>query len=280
MPAVLLALGASVSWGLADFLGGLKSRGIAVLTVLAVSQPAGLVLVAALVAIRADAPPSGRPVLWAVLSGIGGIVGIGMLYRGLAVGAMGVVAPITATAPLIPVAASLAEGERPGELQGIGIALALAGVVVTAWEPGATGRRRGRAAVGAGLAALTAVAFGSAQVGLEAASDVDPYWGALVVRATSCTALAAAILAVRHRPATAVSALPTLALIGMLDMTATVFFAVATTKGLFSVAAVLSSLYPLVVAVLARVVLRERLTPAQRLGAAGAVAGAALISVG
>lgn len=280
MAVVLLALGASAAWGLADFLGGLKSRGTSVLTVLAVSQPVGLVFVAAVVAARGEAPPGGSALLWAALAGIGSAIGIGTLYRGLAIGAMGVVAPITAIAPLIPLAAALAEGERPTTLAGAGIALALAGVVLTAWEPDRGRRGRGRAALGAGLAVIAAIAFGSSQVGLEAASDADPYWGTLVVRLTSCAAVAALLLALRHRPRAGRSVLPSLALIGVLDIGATVLFAVATTRGLFSVAAVLSSLYPLVVALLARLVLRERLAPAQRLGAGGAVAGAALISVG
>ena len=76
------------------------------------------------------------------------------------------------------------------------------------------------------------------------------------------------------------SAWPTLALLGLLDAGATIMFAVATTKGLFSVVAVLGSLYPVGVAILARVVLWERLTPLQRGGAIAAVCGAAAISAG
>src|SRR5690242_3638527 len=102
MAAVLLALAASASWGVSDFLGGLKTRSLNVLTVLAVSQPAGLALLAVVVLGRWTVPGGGLWILWAMLAGVGAAIGIGALYRGLAVGSMGIVAPITATAPLIP----------------------------------------------------------------------------------------------------------------------------------------------------------------------------------
>ncbi|HKP17824.1 MAG TPA: DMT family transporter [Gaiellaceae bacterium] len=277
MAAVLLALAASASWGVSDFFGGLKTRRISVLTVLAVSQPTGLALLGLIVLIRWDAPPHGLAVLWAILGGLGGAVGIGALYRGLAVGSMGIVAPITATSPLIPLTVGLSRGERPGAIQLAGIALALVGVAFAGWEPGAEGAR-GRAAVGAGLALLAAVTFGSSQVGLEAASNVDPYWATFILRIASSVVVLGAVFA--RRPAAPGTVWPTLALVGLLDSGATIFFAIATTKGLFSVVAVLGALYPVLVAILARVFLHERLTLVQRGGAVVAIAGAAAISAG
>ncbi len=277
MDAVLLALAASASWGVSDFLGGLKTRSLNVLTVLAVSQPAGLVLLGAIVAARQGWPGWDWWVLWAVLGGIGGAIGIGALYRGLAVGSMGIVAPITSTSPLIPLTVALARGERPSAIQLAGIALALVGVAFAGWEPGSEGAR-GRAAVGAGLALLAAVTFGSSQVGLEAASNVDPYWATFVLRIASC-ALVLAVLLGQRSPGPG-RVWPTLAVVGTLDSGATILFAVATTKGLFSVVAVLASLYPVLVAILARVLLHERLTVVQRGGALVAIGGAAAISAG
>src|SRR3954451_12112261 len=264
MAAVLLALAASASWGVSDFLGGLKARSVSVLTVLAVSQPAGLVLLAVIVATRGGWPGWDWWVLWAVLGGIGGAVGIGALYKGLSVGSMGVVAPITSTSPLIPLTVALARGERPSTIQLAGIALALVGVAFAGWEPGTAGVR-GRAAVGAGFALLAAVTFGSSQVGLEAASNVDPYWATFVLRIASCSLVLLPLLA--GRPSGPGRIWPTLAVLGLLDSGATILFAVATTKGLFSVVSVLSSLYPVLVAILARVLLHERLTIVQRSGA-------------
>src|SRR5581483_10127838 len=125
MAAVLLALAASASWGISDFLGGLKARALDVVAVLAISQPAGLVLLGAIVGVRGGWPGWGWWVLWAVLGGLGGATGRVALYR----------------------------GERPSSIQLAGIALALVGGAVAGWEPGEAGAR-GRAAVGAGLALL------------------------------------------------------------------------------------------------------------------------------
>jgi drug/metabolite transporter (DMT)-like permease len=277
LAAVLLALAASASWGVSDFLGGLKTRSVSVLTVLMVSQPAGLVLLGVVVLVRWQPPTGGWWLLWAALAGFGGAIGIGALYRGLAIGAMGIVAPITSTSPLIPLTVGLARGERPSTLQLTGIAVALVGVALAGWEQGGAGIR-GRAAVGAGLALLAAASFGSSQVGLEAASNVDPYWATFVLRVASCALVG--IVCLRASTATPGSIWPTLALLGVLDSFATILFAVATTKGLFSVVAVLAALYPVLVAILARVVLGERLTPVQRGGALAAIAGAAAISAG
>ncbi len=277
MAAVLLALAASASWGVSDFLGGLKARSVPVLAVLAVSQPAGLVLLGAIVAGRGHPPPGGLWPLWAVLAGLGGAIGIGALYRGLAVGAMGIVAPITSASPLIPLTVGLARGERPSAIQLAGIGLALSGVALAGWERGATGLR-GRASVGAGLALLAAASFGGSQVGLQSASSHDPYWATFVLRLASCALVGAALL--RRRPGRPGAVLPALALIGLLDSGATVLFAVATTKGLFSVVAVLAALYPVLVAILARALLHERLERTQLAGATAAIAGAACISAG
>ena len=277
MAAVLLALAASASWGVSDFLGGVKARSVNVLTILAVSQPAGLVLLGVVVAARWEGPPGGWWPLWAALGGIGGAIGIGALYRGLAVGSMGIVAPITSTSPLIPLTVGLGRGERPSPIQLAGIGIALVGVAFAGWEPG-TGGNRGGASIGAGLALLAAGAFGGSQVGLEAASNVDPYWATFVLRIASCVLVLVVVL--RTRPGGATGALLVLAAIGLLDSAATELFAVATTKGLFSVVAVLAAMYPVLVAILARVVLGERLTYVQRGGALAAIAGAAAISAG
>ncbi len=278
MLAVLLALAASVCWGLSDFVAGLKSRSLPLPAVLAIVVPGGLPLLAIAVAVRGSGPPGAAFALYAALAGAAGAVGVAGLYRGLAVGAMGIVAPITATAPLIPLAVGLGRGERPSALQAGGIALALAGIVMAAREPLARGRRP-RAAAGATFAVIAACGFGIALVALDAASNRDPYWSALGSRST--TALLVLALALARRPRLpGRAAWPALVFAGTLDAFATGLFAVSTTKGLVSVVAVLASLYPVVIAILARVVLHERLAATQRFGAAAALGGAALISAG
>ena len=244
---------------------------------MAVSQPAGLLLLIVVIAARWEAPPGGWWPLWAGLAGLGGALGIGALYRALAIGSMGIVAPITALLPLIPLSVGLGRGERPTTIQLAGIAAAIVGAVFTGLEPGSSRFRR-RAAVGAGLALVAAVSFGSSQVGLEAAANQDPYWATLVLRIVSTAAIAVVLLRVRSgRPG---RSWPVLAVVGVLDTGATVLFAVATTKGLFSVVAVLGAMYPVLVAILARLFLGERLSLVQRGGALAAIGGAAAISAG
>ena len=139
MTGPFLALAASLSWGVGDFLAGLSSRKLQLLTVLVISQAAGLTSLAVLVAVRGSGPPEARYLLYAALAGIAGAIGLAALYRGLAVGSMSVVAPISATAAVIPVVAGLITGERPSGAQGAGIALALAGVVLASRERRANG---------------------------------------------------------------------------------------------------------------------------------------------
>ena len=276
MAAVALALASSISWGFADFLGGLQARKRALLTVLVVSQTAGLAGIALAVAIRGEGlPDPGAWMAWAAGASLLGIAGLAAFYRGLAIGAMGVVAPISSAAAVVPLTVGLATGDRPSTLQAAGIALALAGVVLASRE----GPTRATA-TGAGLAIVAALGFGCFFVGIDRASDTDVLWTILVARVAAVSALACVALAARpdipRRPA----ALGILALVGLLDVSANLLFAAASTKGLVSVVGVLSSLYPVVTVVLARVVLHERLHPIQRVGAIGALAGAALITAG
>jgi drug/metabolite transporter (DMT)-like permease len=274
-----LALAASLSWGVGDFLAGLSSRRLQVLTVLVVSQAAGLASLAVIVAVRGSGPPEARYLVYAALAGIAGAVGLAALYRGLAVGSMSVVAPISATAAVIPVVAGVIEGERPSPVQGAGIALALGGVVLASRERRSDGRGRG-VAEGVGLALVAAVGFGLLLVALGAASDADALWGTFAMRTTSFTLLALAALVARPRLSLARDSLPVLALIGVLDAAGNALFALATTESLLSVAAVLAQLYPVVTVLLARVILGERISRPQQAGVGAAFAGIALITAG
>jgi drug/metabolite transporter (DMT)-like permease len=271
----LLALGASLTWGVGDFLAGLRSRSLPVLTVLVVSQAAGLLTIALVVAARGTGPPDARYLGYAVLAGLCGAAGLAALYRGLAVGDMSVVAPISATAAVVPVIAGLVSGERPSVLQGLGVALALAGVALTAHESGTGG---GGPATGVGLALVAALSFGLVLVALGAASEGDALWGTLSMRSTSFSTLVVAALLVRPGFALRDGALPALVLIGILDVAGTMLFAVASTKSLLSLAAVLAQLYPVVTVLLARVVLGERISRHQQLGVVAVFAGVVLIT--
>lgn len=275
----LLALTASLSWGIGDFLAGLASRRLPLLTVLVVSQAAGLATIGAVLLVRAEGPPGARYLAYAALAGVAGAIGLAALYRGLAVGSMSVVAPITATAAVVPVAAGLVTGERPSALQGAGIALALGGVALAAREARPGGRGRG-VATGVGLALVAALAFGLLLVALGAASEGDALWATLAMRSTSFGLLAATALAVRPSMSLGERDLPALFAIGVLDTAGNALFALASTESLLSVAAVLAQVYPVVTVLLARLVLGERIARPQQVGVAAALVGVALITAG
>jgi drug/metabolite transporter (DMT)-like permease len=275
----LLALTASLSWGVGDFLAGLRARRLPVLTVLVVSQAAGLSTIALVVAVRGEGPPEARYLGYAALAGIAGAIGLAALYRGLAVGSMSVVAPVSATAAVVPVLFGIAGGERPSAAQNVGIAVAVAGVVLASRARAGDGRGRALAE-GTGLALLAALAFGLLLVALGEASEGDPYWGTLAMRATSFSLLVLAAAVLRPSLAAARGDLPVLLLVGVLDTAGNVLFAVATTESLLSLVAVLGQLYPVVTVLLARILLGERLTRGQGVGVVGAFAGVALITAG
>jgi drug/metabolite transporter (DMT)-like permease len=275
MTALALAFASSVSWGVADFLGGLKARQLPLLNVLLASQGTGLVLVGVYMLIRREPVPGGDFALWAAISGLAGAIGLASFYRGLAVGNMGVVAPISATAAVVPLVVGIASGDRPSALQYAGLATALVGVVLASREEvsGAISR-------GAGLAVLSALGFGFFFVGMDNASDADIGWAMLGNRITSFTLLFAAFAVLRPPLAARRADAPVLATVGTLDITANGLFAIAATEGLVSLVSVLGSLYPLTTLALAAVVLRERPHRVAQVGVAVALTGVVLIAAG
>ena len=270
-------MAASVAWGFGDFLGGVKARALPAITVLACSQPFGLAALAVAAAIRGQGPP-GWAVLWACLAAAFGTSGLVALYRGMAAGAISVVAPIAGTAAAVPVVWGLATGDHPSVLQEVGFVLALGGVVATSWErsPGSA-----RVASGVGWAALTLVAFGGYYVPMHTASQDDFLWASLVFRLTSTSLVWLAVLALRRPPRGVRPHLVALATVGVLDTGGNVLFAAASEQhGLVSVVSVLASLYPIVTVLLARMTLGERVQRTQEAGIVVTLAGVAMISAG
>ncbi len=278
MLAVGLSLASSLSFGVADFLGGLSARRAALLTVMVASQVTGLVVLVVFVASIGGPLPGGELVLRSLLASLFGVGGLAALYRGLAVGSMGVVAPLAATAAVIPVVVGAARGESPSLVQYAGIALALGGVLLAARSPASTSARR-RFAAGTGLGVLAAGFIGCFLVAFDAAATHDPYWAALVVRSGSVAVLALATLARRPPLRVAPGILAVVAAAGVLDVLGNTVFAVASTKGLVGVVAVLSSLYPIVTAALARTVLGERIARSQAAGVVAALSGVTVLSL-
>ncbi len=277
--SVLLALAASLAWGFADFGAGVGARRLPVLVVAAIGQSAGLLLAGAVVLATSDSTPSRAQLAWAAFAGLIGVVGIGAFYRALAIGTMGIVGPITATAAIVPVAYALARGERPSTMQGVGVGLAVVGVIAASLEhvPDRAARRFG---VGVGLALIAALSFGGSLIGLSRAAPGGTGWAVFTMRATVVPLVLIAVLVLKPQLPKSSRGWLLLAGVGIGDTGATLLYGAASTRGLLSVVAGLSSLYPIVIVVLARVLLAERVARPQLAGVAVALAGVALISAG
>jgi drug/metabolite transporter (DMT)-like permease len=275
--AALLALAGALCWGTGDFFGGLGSRRAAVLTVLVVSQAVGLLGMLLWVAGSREPFPGVVETLPAVGAGIAGVVGLAALYRGLAIGMMGIVAPISAAAPIVPLTLDALQGVVPSGLQLAGIVLIMVGIVTLSREPSPHG---GRVAAGVGLAVLAALGFGFFVAAIDVAADESAVWAVTVSRSTSLVIVAVAAIVLTAPLVPSRALLPMLVAIGVFDTAANVFVAVATTRGAAGSVAVLSALYPVVTIVLARVVLGERLGASRRAGAGAALVGAACVAAG
>jgi drug/metabolite transporter (DMT)-like permease len=276
--AAVLALGGALCWGVGDFFGGLAARRVAVAVVLAASQAIGLAGLLLWISLAEDPFPGTTELVPAALAGVAGAIGLAALYRGLAVGAMGIVAPISAASPVVPLAVDAARGIVPGPLQWLGASLVLAGIATVSREPRGHDRRL---AHGVGLALVAALGFGLFVVGLDAGSDESAPWAVASARATGLVlALGAAFVVARGSLRPPLALVPMLVAVGVFDTGANVLVATATTRGSAGIVAVLSALYPVATIVLARLVLGEQLSAARRAGGAVALAGAALVAAG
>lgn len=279
MIALSLSLAACFGWGVADFLGGLKSRQLSVFSVLMVSSFFGLGAILVIVLIRGVAPPDNPVLLLAVVGGAAGLAAVFFLYRGFSIGAMAIVAPISATGVILPVIVGLAAGDNPTLLQKLGMAVAITGAVLASREKNDDGNGK-RLASGVGLAVGSAIAAGIFFVVMDQASEADPYWAAFLMRSSSFAFLI--IIFLLKRPAVHAGRvhMPAIIVLGTCDALAGFAYALATTYGMLGLVAVVGSLYPAVTVLLSMLILRERPQPAQFIGVVLAVGGITCISAG
>ena len=277
MLGVLLALSSSLMWGFADYLGGLQTRSRQVLSVVLVSQAAGLVVIAAVVAGRGVGWPGAEAMLPAAVAGVMGAVCIVTFYLALSYGPVSIVAPVLASSACIPVVYGLARGERPSALQLAGLVATLAGVMLVSWTDGGD-HARGRRGIGFGV--LAALLLGTLLVFFSRASAVDPYWAPLVLRTVSMSTVGAFVLVRGIVPRVDRRGLAIIASVGVLDVLANLAYSVSTTLQLLSITAVLSSLFPVVTVALARIHLGERVTRVQQAGSVMTMLGVLLVAAG
>jgi drug/metabolite transporter (DMT)-like permease len=278
--AYLIAVASGLLFGAADFLGGLTSRRVSTLAVVVISQAAGVAVLGVALAVLPAATPSRADLLWGAAAGVAGGGGVALLYRGLAVGTMAVVAPVTAScAVIVPVAVDVISGAVLGGRVAGGIALAILAIVLVSQAPasGHAGGQPRRPYAGLGIAVAAGVVIGFFFLALARTSAEAGLWPLVSARFVSVTLFAVAAVAagasLRLEPRTLVLALAA----GALDMLANALYLIATRGGAFSAVVTLASLYPASTVLLARLVLHERLSRVQWVGVACALAAIALI---
>lgn len=285
-----------MTYGIGDFFGGIAAKRARTTTVVVGSLATATVLLGLVMgawALLGDLPtPSDHDLLMGLGTGLTGPIALGCLYRGLAIGRMSVVAPITAVvAAVLPLCWGLASGERPSAIALAGAAVALVAVGLISGAPAHEDHPPGSTAPLATVVPLALIAgagFGAIYILLGSTSDDAGLWPLVVARPVAVTATAAAALVVARRgglrASQAVLAPPdarlTIAAAGVLDITANAIYLAAANAGLLSIVAVVSSLYPAATVVLARVVLGERVHRLQVAGLVLAVIGIVAMATG
>lgn len=280
--AAVLALLAAGLYGAADFLGGAASRRATAISLLAVNTPFGVALMVAVALAFGGGPAAGASLAWGALGGIAGGAGLILFYAGLAAGPMNVVAPVSALmSALIPVGIALATGERPGTVALAGSALCLAAIALVSIEPNGSrvvARTTGRA-LAAGL--VSGVMFGLFFFCIAKAGHDGGLWSLVAARSAGMVIALAAAAWTRSRPVwwdRDPTAFWMALLSGGSDVTANVFYLLATQHGMLSLAVVITALYPGVTVLLARIVFGERMRPVQQAGLVLAAAGIVLVT--
>ena len=280
--AALLALISSLSWGTADFLGGLASRRVGSLRVLSVSYPAGGVLITVLALLFIPGVLSGDAFVVGIASGAVGAVGMGLLYAALSRGQMGIVSPITAVlSGAVPVVVGLLLGESLSPVVVAGIVTAGLAVILVSRESGPHKKTPTHAIV---LAIASGLAIGGYLSILGSAPENSGIWVATIGRWFSSALVIVALLMTLHRGRGASSksaAFPwNLALAaGALDALANAVFQLAAQRGLLAIVAVIGSLYPAATVLLARFLLHERMSRVQLTGVVLALFAAATLAL-
>jgi drug/metabolite transporter (DMT)-like permease len=275
LAAVFFGLAASASWGAGDFSGGLATKRASVVSVITVVHAIGFVLMLALALITREPIPPLADWIWGAVAGLAGVFGLMAFYQALAVGRMGVAAPITGVvAALLPVIVGLVTEGLPDANHLVGFVIALISVFLVSYAIGTNLNSSG-----AGLAVLGGIGFGLFLVFAGQIGDTAVFWPLVAARAASTTMMA--FIGLRRKlplPTDPNLRLPVLAA-GGLDAFGNVFYVLATQAGRLDVAAVLSSLYPAMTILLAALLLKEQIGKVQLIGIVLALAAISLIAL-
>jgi len=268
-------LAAVLAWGTSDFLGGYATRRANALMFISVVDVGGLVVVGTLASATHAAFPTGRTAAWVVAGGISGGISLAIFYRALSSGRMGLTAPVAAVlSAAIPTFFSMFTEGLPGKIPALGFVLAAAGLwLITRSEDG-------NSPEGIGLAVLAGVGFAGFYLCIRQAGDGAVFWIATLTRAGGLVITALVVLLLRNFRDITAAGVRWGVLTGCIDSLGTILFVRASQTGRLDEAVVVSSLYPAVTVLLARLVLKEHLTRWRFVGLLAALAAVPMIAAG
>ncbi|MBC2745214.1 MAG: DMT family transporter [Desulfosarcina sp.] len=272
--AITCGLCSALAWGAGDFAGGFASKQGSVLTVILFSQLIGGILLFFLVTAFAQSIPPLQHLVSGGLAGIFGVLGLTGLYKGLAHGRMGLVAPLSAmVTAVVPIAFSFFVDGFPGWLRMVGFTIAM----VAVWFLSSLG---GKASIERGelrLSILAGLGFGLFFIFMDHASSQAVLWPLVAARAAAIVVMFTILATTRQLAPPPRGQFAFIAIAGILDTTGNAAFGMAAHLGRLDIAVILASLYPASTVLLAWLVLRERLDRRQWFGVA--TAGVALVLI-
>jgi len=257
-----LSLTSAALWGAGDFWGGIAARRTSVFGVVVAAHSTGFLGMLFWALLRNEAVPPHQFLLWAIAGGLSGSIGLTAFYRSLAVGKMEINAPLSALiTAVIPVGFGMVLHGRPRLFQLVGFVIAIVGTVLVSRPEAAH-----QAPPGAWLAVVAGLGFGGFLICMKLAGATSIVWPLCIARLISVSAILIFCLLARQSPLVPARLVPLAAFTGMLDTAGNALFMFAAQLGRLDVAAVLSSLYPVMTIILARWILKERLHPIQTVG--------------
>jgi drug/metabolite transporter (DMT)-like permease len=274
---IIFGLGSALAFGAGDFTGGTAARRLPALAVAAGAQVVGRVGVFVLLLVTGAAPPNPTAIWIGMVAGIAGAIGLAALYRGLAMGSMGIVTALSGVGSVvIPLAVGALLGASVSSLQVVGVLLA-AGAAVAASGASMSGGVRADALR---MAAIAAFAFGAWFVLLDLAAEDDATWALVASRASASVFMIAVAAISGARPKLERGSVALIAIAGLLDVSGNGLFVLARGELPVGLAAAMSGIYPIVTMLLARFVGREALPRLGLVGVLLAVVAVVLISLG
>jgi drug/metabolite transporter (DMT)-like permease len=285
-----LGLGAALVWGTADFAGGLVTRRTFPSIVVAIAHGLSLVAILVILLLAGTPVPSSQTILYGLISGVAGGIGLMLFYEGLAIGAMGLTSALTGViTAILPVLYSYFRQGSPGNTQLAGFAVAVLAIWMIAYTPAGAAKPHPR---GLGLAVGAGIGFGLLLIFLEKAGIQSVGWALAFSRLSSASIAItiSAVILIRRKGKVSIETtqsptrspwsriVPLAALAGALDTSGNLLYTLSAVHGRLDVAAVLSSLYPGATILLAAWLLRERATRTQAIGMAFALLAVVLIS--